>query len=57
MGMKVASIEITRACGLRCEYCARPKAGVFMPEEVYRRVLGECRAWGADAVALGGGGP
>lgn len=53
----MASIEITLACGLRCEYCARPKAEVFMTEETYRRVLGECREWGAGAVALGGGEP
>lgn len=53
----MASIEITLACGLGCEYCARPKAEVFMTEETYRRVLGECREWGAGAVALGGGEP
>jgi hypothetical protein len=53
--MKVASVEITLACNLRCGYCARPKTEVFMPEETYRAVLRDCREWGAAAVALGGG--
>lgn len=57
MRMKVASVEITLACNLRCAYCARQKAEVFMPEETYRCILAECRRWGAGAVALGGGEP
>ncbi|MGQ9531546.1 MAG: radical SAM protein [Desulfotomaculales bacterium] len=55
--MKVASVEITTACNLTCAYCEQARTGTHMPEEIFRRVLEECRRWGAAAVALGGGEP
>lgn len=56
-GLRLASVEITQCCNLRCPYCDQPKSDREMPVAQFVELLGELAEEGVEAVALGGGEP
>ena len=55
--LRLASVEITQRCNLRCPYCDQPKSDRDMPAAQFDKLLGELAEEGVEAVALGGGEP
>ena len=55
--LRLASVEITQRCNLRCPYCDQPKSDRDMPVAQFARLLDELVEEGIEAVALGGGEP
>ncbi len=55
--LRLASVEITQRCNLRCPYCDQPKSDRDMPVAQFDKLLGELVEEGVEAVALGGGEP
>ncbi len=55
--LRLASIEITQRCNLRCCYCDQTKAGRDMPVAQFTALLDDLTEEGVEAVALGGGEP
>jgi hypothetical protein len=55
--LRLASVEITRRCNLRCPYCDQPKSDQDMPLARFTKLVDELAGEGVEAVALGGGEP
>jgi hypothetical protein len=55
--LRLASVEITRRCNLRCPYCDQPKSDQDMPLARFIKLVDELAGEGVEAVALGGGEP
>jgi hypothetical protein len=55
--LRLASVEITRRCNNRCDYCDRPRSERDLSLSEFQAILDDLDPWGAEAVALGGGEP
>jgi MoaA/NifB/PqqE/SkfB family radical SAM enzyme len=57
MRLKKLVVELTSLCNLDCEYCFKEPGTSHLSIDLLKRILQECRIWGASKITYTGGEP
>ena len=55
--LEIASVEVTRRCGMDCMHCAFPRSGLELSASQLRKILEEIRTLGPYSYIITGGDP